>query len=85
VSYKSEIQEVYRYNEDIKYKILDDFQNEVNNQLILKSSVYSNNLWIKCKDEALRDLYKNYEFKIIDRQVYSFDSYSEASKSKETF
>lgn len=85
VFYKSEIQEIYGYNEDIKYKILDDFQNEVNNQLILKKSVYSNNLWIKCKDDALRDLFKNYEFKIIDREVNSFDSYSEASKSKETF
>lgn len=85
VSYKTEIQEIYGYNDDIKYKIIDDFEIEVNDKLILKSSVYSDNLWIKCKDEGLRDLFKNYEFKIIDRQVLSFDSYSEASKSRQTY
>jgi hypothetical protein len=85
VSYKTEIQEIYGYNEDIKYKILDDFEIEVNDKIILKSSVYRDNLWIKCKDDGLRDLFKNYEFKIIDRQVQLFDSYSEASKSRQTY
>lgn len=85
VSYKTEIQEIYGFDEDIKYKILDDFEIEVNDKLILKSSVYRDNLWIKCKDEGLRDLFKNYEFKIMDRQVLSFDSYNEASKSRQTY
>ena len=84
-SYKTEIKEIYDFNDDIKYKIIDDFEIEVNDQLAVENSVYRTNLWIKCKDEELRDLFKNYEFKIIDRQVLSFDSYSEASKSRQTF
>ena len=83
--YKSEIKETLNYNEDKKFKILDDFESQLNLSLILINSVFHDNLFIKCKDEDLRELYRETECRIKDRQIFIYDSYSEASQARQKF
>lgn len=77
----SEVIEIENYNEDEKYKVLDKVQKE-----ILKGNLYINQ---KLYGEAVveygykaAEFLKNKDFpiKIINREVYDFNSYSEASK-----
>lgn len=84
-NYKSEIKETLNYNEDKKFKILDDFESHLNLRLILINSVFHDNLFINCKDEDLRELYRETECRIKDRQIFTYDSYSEASQARQKF
>lgn len=85
VIYKSEIQEIYNCDDQLKFKFLDDFEIELETQLNLKNMAYHNNLWIKCKDDEARELLMDNVSNILERTIYTFDTYSEASKSRQTF
>jgi len=82
-NYKSEIQEIKNYNEDKKFKMLDYFESQLNIQLMAINSVFHTNLLIKCKDEEAKELYEHYKCSILDRQIFTYNSYSDASKARQ--
>lgn len=84
-TYKSEIQESLNYNEDIKFKILDDLERQLNLRLILVNLGFHDSLLIKCKDEDVKESYRETECRITDRQIFTYDSYSEASQARQKF
>uniref|UniRef100_UPI00404921D6 hypothetical protein n=1 Tax=Gelidibacter sp. TaxID=2018083 RepID=UPI00404921D6 len=77
----SEILDVENYNEDTKYKLLDDVESEILNQnKYISSSLYSNAV-VNYGYDVAKDLIDNkYKIKIIDRHISTFTSYAEASK-----
>ncbi|TRX11046.1 SHOCT domain-containing protein [Flavobacterium gawalongense] len=80
-AYSTEIEEITDYNEDTKYKLLDKAEYDVK-QRIDRGSTYQMDLFTKCKDEDKRNSLKENYSKITDRQIYTFDSYAEASLDK---
>ena len=62
---------------------MDGAKNKMYSKLAIDDSVFSSNLWIKCKDDAKREEFQKISSEIIDTQIYDFDSYSEASRDKE--
>jgi hypothetical protein len=81
-TYTTEIIEIENYNLDEKYKAIDNAQNKMYSQLeMYDNSNYINSFSI-CKDDAKREEFKKIASKVVDTQVYEFDSYSEASISK---
>lgn len=84
-TYKTEIQEVIGYNEDKKFKILDNLESQLNTRLILVNLSFHNSLLIKCTDEDAKETYRETECRITDRQIFTYDSYSEASQARQKF
>lgn len=84
-TYKSEIQEIIGYNEDKKFKILDNLESKLNTRLILVNLSFHNSLLIKCKDEDVKETNRETECRITDRQIFTYDSYSEASQARQNF
>ena len=82
-TYTTEIIEIENYNIDEKYKAMDGAKNKMYSKLAIDDSVFSSNLWVKCKDDAKREEFQKISSEIIDTQIYDFDSYSEASRDKE--
>ena len=82
--YYTEIVEVDNYNEDEKYKIIDNAKNKMRTQLDIYDSTYSINVRVQCKDEYKIKGFQRESSKITDTQIYEFDSYSEASRDKES-
>ncbi|MFV8327627.1 SHOCT domain-containing protein [Flavobacterium sp. ZS1P14] len=80
-TYTTEIEEIPDYNEDVKYKLLDKAEYDVK-QKINRGSNFQMDLFLKCKDEEKRNSLKENYSKIADRQIYTFDSYAEASLDK---
>ncbi|EMY3479029.1 SHOCT domain-containing protein [Flavobacterium psychrophilum] len=82
-TYITEIIEIENYNEDEKYKTIDNAKNKMYSKLGIDDSAYSSNLWVNCKDDVKREEFQKITSKIVDTQIYDFNSYSEASISKE--
>ena len=82
-TYSTEITEIENYNLDEKYKAMDNAKNKMYSQLEMYDSSNYINTSNKCKDEAKREEFKKISSKIVDTQIYEFDSYSEASIHKE--
>lgn len=81
--YYTDIIEVENYDEDEKYKIMDNAKNKMKTQLELYDSTYRMNVMVKCKDEFKVEGFQKESSKITETQIYEFDSYSEASRDKE--
>lgn len=79
IVFLSDVIEVQDYNEDEKYKLLD----QVERRLSLKIDSYNINYRLSvmndCKDEYRQKEFLENKTQIKDRQVLTFDSYSEAS------
>lgn len=78
----SDIIEVQQYNEDVKYKLLDDAQKVILNQnQYINQNLYANAVVEYGYDAADEIKNENYSIKILNREIMVFDSYSEASKN----
>jgi len=81
--FTTDIIEIDEYNEDIKYRLIDNAEK----QIINKNSYINQNLY---GDAVVEYGYKaaehiknsNYQLKIIENDVFVFDSYAEASKNR---
>lgn len=83
ITYSTEIKEISDYNEDKKNMLLDKTEDEVS-QKINMSSNFQMDLFTKCHDANTRDKLKEENPpKIIDRQIYEFDNYTDASLNKQ--
>ncbi|WP_432221832.1 SHOCT domain-containing protein [Flavobacterium sp. TMP13] len=81
--YTTDIIELEDYNEDEKYKILDSAKDKTNLQLAMYNNNFDVELSIKNDNYLLKEEFKKRPFRIINTQIYEFDSYSEASIQKE--
>ena len=51
-------------------------------KLSIYDSNYNSDIIVNCKDDREKEKLKDAKSKIIDRNIYEFDTYSEASISK---
>jgi hypothetical protein len=80
--FTSEIMEIEDYNEDSKNRILDQTESEMNEKLIIFDNNYNSEIIMKCNDERKREELKIAKSKVLQRNIYAFDTYSEASIAK---
>lgn len=82
--YSTDIMEIENYNEDEKYRMLDNAENNISLQHNLSSSDMNFRLEIdaRCKDNTERERLKENKSQITNSEVYVFDSYAEASQHK---
>ena len=83
-THTTDIFEIQDYNIDEEYKIMDNAREQLSYQLNTYNHIYSTNLLIKCKDEIERERLSKEKSKIIDTQIFTFDSYAEASQHKQS-
>lgn len=81
-SFQTEILEIEDYNEDNKNRILDQTEAQMYEKLRIYDSNYNSDIIVNCNDDREKEKLKEAKSKIIDRNIYKFDSYSEASISK---
>lgn len=81
----SEILEIDNYDKDKKYTYIDKEQKNIILELKRYDSIFARTLFKKTKDDsALKTTNNNrYKSEVTDRQIFTFDSYSEASINKE--
>ena len=81
----SKILEIDNYKEDKKHIYIDKAQKNIIIELKRYDSIFAVTLFKKTKDDsALKTTNNNrYKSEVTDRQIFTFDSYSEASISKE--
>lgn len=81
--FSSDIVEVQNYNEDVKYKLIDEAESKIleKNQYV-SNSLYSNAVVTYGYDAAEHLKNNNYRIKVVNSKLFTFDSYSEASISK---
>ncbi len=80
----TDIIEVDNFNEDEKYKHLDYAEKEINKNLRNLNQQFLLEIF-KIRDDQLRNSFNNIKCKIISREILAFDSYSDASISKEQY
>ncbi|RKS92673.1 putative oligomerization/nucleic acid binding protein [Flavobacterium limicola] len=81
----TDIFEIEDYNEDVKYMHLDKAEKDVKNELFYLKDNFTASILRDCKNDDKREIIKgqNYKSEVTDRQIFTFDSYSEASINKE--
>lgn len=81
----TDIFEIEDYNEDVKYMHLDKAEKDVKNELFYLKDNFTASILRDCKNDDKREIIKsqNYKSEVTDRQIFTFDSYSEASIYKE--
>lgn len=85
ISFISDILEIEDYSEDNKNRILDLTEAKLYDRLRNFDSDYNFDIISKCKDETQRNELQEAKSKIVERNIYEFDTYSEASISKRNF
>lgn len=79
----TDVIELDTYNEDIKYRLLDDFEKKVKEQYKnIGTSLYLEAFDKYGSREADEIKKEEYNIKILSRDIFVFDSYSEASINK---
>tara|TARA_R100001015_G_C4499303_1_gene74357 strand:- start:80 stop:625 length:546 start_codon:yes stop_codon:yes gene_type:complete len=85
-AFTTEIIEIEDYNEDEKYKLLDKAEYEYKQiHYPLIDSKYESNVLSKVRDFETKEKLRRHRTKIISRDVQVYDSYAEASKSKNKY
>lgn len=84
-TYMSDIIEIKDYTEDNKNRVLDNFEKEIKLKLSDADYNYEMKLLIDCKDESKREELKQDKSKINFGQIFTFDTYSDASISKRNY
>lgn len=82
--YSTEIIEVDDYNEDEKNRLLDKTENDIESKIYYTNLNYEVSVRNNCRDESKKEELLKNKSKITDRQIFDFDTYSQASLSKQT-
>ena len=78
----SGVEEVPNYNENTKYRIMDELQNRaIQNELPKYDADFMMEVYSKAQSSKHSELLRN-KAKIIERKPYVFDSYTEASEHR---
>jgi uncharacterized membrane protein len=81
--YSTEINEIDDYNEDEKYKFLDKIENNIKSNFLYSDGNYESSVNTNCNSESKKvELLEN-KSKITYHQIFEFDTYAEASLSKQ--
>lgn len=80
--YNTKIVEILNYNEDEKYKMIDEVEELLRKKLAFRETNNFSEAFLKCKDKDFVTEFKNAKYQIEKTQFYKFTSYSEASKHK---
>ncbi len=83
--FTTDIIEIDDYNEDEKYRILDNAESEIYLKMDITDRNYYSEVNYNCKDTYEKDKLLKEKSKIIETNVYEFNSYSEASSHKRNF
>lgn len=76
------IVEIEDFNEDNKNRLIDSFDNELSRKLDTSNYIYQSDILVNCKDEARKYELEKERAKVVNTEVFEFDTYSEASVSK---
>ncbi len=80
--YTSEIKEIQNYNEDKKFRLMDEVEGSARQKLFFKDSNFSSEVYRKVSgDDKISELQKN-TGEIIDRKALVFDTYKQASEHR---
>jgi hypothetical protein len=79
--YLSEIKEIANFDENKQYEYLDKFEAKVNEQLMFNTS-FETAIYTRVSDRDEQEKLKKNTPKIIDRKIKVFNTYKEASISK---
>lgn len=81
--FTTDIIELYEYDEDIKYRLIDDAEKQIRNQnSYINQNIYADAVVEYGSDAAEGVKNSNYQIKIIKTDIFVFDSYAEASKNR---
>lgn len=80
--YTTDIIEIENYNEDEKFKLLDQTESKIRDNFSYQDMNYQIEVDTKCTDYDKKSKLKENKSQIINSEVYVFDSYAEASKNK---
>ena len=80
--YSTDIIEIENYNEDERYRLLDQTENKRRANFSFQDTHYQISLDTEYKDSNKRIKLKENKSQITNSQVYVFDSYAEASQHK---
>lgn len=80
--YTSEIQEIQNYNEDKKFRLMDEGESSARQELTYKDMNFRSDVFMKVSDDRERRKLENNTAEIIDRKAYVFDTYKQASEHK---
>lgn len=83
VIYTTDINEIKDFNEDAKYRFLDEVEPIIRMKLAYADSNFSNNVYGKCTDASKKSSLVENHSKLIDKNIFVFDSYKEASIHRE--
>ena len=81
-TFTTDILEIEDYSEDNKNRMLDQTESEMKVKLSSYDSNYSLQVWRNCNDEYKKEELLKEKSKIVKREAFDFDTYSEASLSK---
>jgi hypothetical protein len=81
----TDILEIEDYNDDIKYMYLDKAEKGVNEKLNYTKGNFNTSVLVDCEDYNKREEIRaeDYKSEVIDRQIFTFDTYSEASINRQ--
>lgn len=82
-TFTTDILEVSTYNIDEEYRLKDKANNDVKYQLGTYDNIYSSDLLVKCKDYNRYKELQNEKSKIIETEIFTFNTYAEASQYKQ--
>ncbi|MFV8354370.1 SHOCT domain-containing protein [Flavobacterium sp. XS2P14] len=82
-TYTTDIKEITDYNEDAKYRFLDETEPIVRMKLAYADSNFSDNVYSKCTDASKKSSLVENHSELIDKNIFVFDSYKEASIHRE--
>lgn len=85
IIYTTEIIEIDDYNEDEKFRILDNAESDINSKMNVYDLNYIAEVTVGCNDSYEKDKLLKEKSKIIETNIYEFNSYSEASIHKRNF
>lgn len=81
--FTTDIIELDEYNEDIKYRIIDNAEKQIRNQnSYINQNLYADAVVEYGYDAAESVKNSNHKLKVLNTEVFVFDSYAEASKNR---
>jgi len=81
--YTTEIVEIKNYTDDEKHTLLDETELDVKIKISYANMDYQTELSIKCNDATKREMLANEKARILDKKIYDFSTYAEASMHKQ--
>jgi hypothetical protein len=83
MTHVTDIKEIQGYNDDVKYRFLDEVEPKVKLILYQADNRFFGEVYGKCTDASKKSSLVENHSKLIDKDILVFDSYAEASKHRQ--